>query len=271
MSALSRPLHVYMASPPRTVAVDAGAADAARLMQQHEISCLAVLGRDGRPAGLVTRADLLQAARSIAQPSSPSPVLELPDSTVGDVMTAQLVVFAPEASIAAAARALVEQRIHRLFVGDGERLVGVISTKEIMRAVLDARLPPPLTDYMSRPIESIDVDEPMIVAVERLKQTAVTGLVVVEGELPVGLFTQREALEAMGLPTSTPVGDVMTQAMVALPQTTPLFRAAGFTLSTRARRVLAVEHHHASGIVTGRDFARAVADTAGPDPVAAIA
>jgi CBS domain-containing protein len=166
---------------------------------------------------------------------------------------------------------LVEHRIHRLFVRDGDRLVGVISTKEIMSALLDARLAPPLGDYMSRPVESVDVRDSLMLGVERLREAAVTGLVVLEGELPVGLFTQREALASQGRPTSTAVEDVMTQAMLALPQATPLFRAAGFTLSTRARRVLAVDHHHIKGIVTGLDFARAVADAASPEPVAAIA
>lgn len=270
MSALARPLQAYMASPLRTIGIEASAADAQRLLQQHEISCLAVLDRD-RPVGVVTRTDLLRAPRAAAHRDGKASLFELPATAVRDCMTAHVLALGADMPIAAAARQLVEHRIHRIFVRDGERLVGIISTKEIMRALLDARLSPPLGDYMSRPLESIEANAPIMLAIERLRETAVTGLVVVEGGLPVGLFTQREALESHGLPTSTPVEDAMTQAMLALPQSTPLFRAAGFTLATRARRVLVVDHHHARGIVTGLDFARAVVDSVGPEPVAAIA
>ncbi len=271
MSVLLRPLHDYMAAPVRTISIDAGAVDADRLLRRHDISCLAVVDRAGRPAGVITRTDLLRAARAVVRRFGQPAVLELPALAVRDLMTAHVVTLGADASIAAAADELVERHIHRLFVRDQERLVGVVSTKEIIRAVLDARLAPPLFEYMSRPVVSVDVRDPIALAVERLGQSALSGLVVLEGALPVGLFTQREVLESRGQPTSTAVEEAMSQAMLALPQETPLFRAAGFTVSTRARRVLAVEHHHVKGILTGLDFARAVVDASGPEGAAAIA
>jgi CBS domain-containing protein len=260
-----------MASPIWTVAADATVVDAERLLREHEISSLVVVEGNRNPVGVVTRTDLLRAARASAHRDGEAPRFELPATPLRELMTRHILALAPDTPIAAAARQLVEHRVHRLFVRDGEELVGLISTKEIMRALLDARLAPPQADYMSRPVESVDVREPLLRAVERLRESGVTGLVVVEGGLPVGLFTQREALEAQGRATDIAVEDAMTQAMLALPQATPLFRAAGFTLSTSARRVLAVEHHQVKGIVTGLDFARAVADAVGPEPVAAIA
>ncbi|MCU1276650.1 MAG: hypothetical protein JWM53_196 [bacterium] len=268
MSVLARPLASYMSSPVRMIDVAAYASDADRVMRAHEISCLAVRGGDGRPAGVITRTDLLRAARAAARVHRLPALLDLPALSVGDLMTAAIVALDSGARICDAARELIDRRIHRIFVSEGDALVGVISTKEIMRAVLEAKLPEPLSQWMSRPVIAVDVHESIARAAERLRESAVNGLVVLEGALPVGLFTQREALESRTLPPSTHVEEVMTQAMVALPAETPLHRAAGFTISTRARRVLAIDHHHLKGIVSGLDFARAAAGNA-PEPVAA--
>jgi hypothetical protein len=51
----------------------------------------------------------------------------------------------------------------------------------------------------------------------------------------------------------------MTQALLCLPARTPLFRAAGFALATRARRICATSERRVRGVVTGIDFARVIA------------
>jgi CBS domain-containing protein len=116
---------------------------------------------------------------------------------------------------------------------------------------------------MSAPILAVETTTELGSAIERLSTAGVAGLVVLEDGRAVGLFTQVEALEARELPLFTPVEEAMTQSLVCLPVDTALFRAAGFTLATRARRVLAVEHHHVRGILTGLDFARALAAPSG--------
>ncbi|MGZ3425733.1 MAG: CBS domain-containing protein [Polyangia bacterium] len=257
-----------MSSPVRSIAIDASATDADRVMRQHDISCLAVLDRDQRPVGVITRTDLLQAARAATRLHGPPAVLELPSLAVGDLMTAGPVALDGGAPICDAARELTERHIHRIFVSDGDDLVGVVGTKEILRAVLDARLGAPLSQWMSHPVVAVDARDSIATATELLGKSSLSSLVVLEGALPVGLFTQREVLESRGLAATTAVEEVMSQAMLALPKETPLFRAAGFTISTRARRVLAVDHHHVTGVVSGLDFARAVA-ASGPEPIAA--
>jgi len=107
-------------------------------------------------------------------------------------------------------------------------------------------------------------------AVDLLERAGVGGVVVMELNAPIGLFTEREALEARGVPPGAPTEEVMTQALLCLPGTTPLFRAAGFAMATSARRILVTDHHHAKGVVTGIDFARAVADDQ-PGPESGLA
>jgi CBS domain-containing protein len=165
---------------------------------------------------------------------------------------------APTAPVSEAARLMIDRHIHRVFVRDGEQLVGVFSTKDAMRALLQARIALPISAYMSSPALSVEATDPVGAAVDRLAAARVAGLVVMDVGRAIGLFTQEEALESREQPAETPVEEVMTQSLVCLSTDTPMFRAAGFAIATRARRVLAIEHHHVRGILTGLDFTRAL-------------
>ena len=48
--------------------------------------------------------------------------------------------------------------------------------------------------------------------------------------------------------------------MLCLHASTPLYRAAAHAYATRARRVLVTEDHRVIGVLTGIDFARAIAE-----------
>ena len=74
---------------------------------------------------------------------------------------------------------------------------------------------------------------------------------------PVGVFTQREALEARHQARKTPVDEVMNPAMLSLEADTPLHRAAAQAEALRVRRVIVVRNRQIEGILTGVDFARA--------------
>jgi CBS domain-containing protein len=74
----------------------------------------------------------------------------------------------------------------------------------------------------------------------------------------VGLFTQREALEARAAPPEATVETFMTPALLCLQHGTPLHRAAALAVATRARRVLALDGRHVVGMLTGLDFCRAL-------------
>jgi CBS domain-containing protein len=51
---------------------------------------------------------------------------------VSEVMSHRLISFPSDASVADAARCMVDERLHRVLVVDGERLVGVVSTFDIV-------------------------------------------------------------------------------------------------------------------------------------------
>jgi CBS domain-containing protein len=127
--------------------------------------------------------------------------------------------------------------------------------------VQEQRLATPLSAYMSSPVVSVQFDSSLAEAADLLRTSHVRGLLVVDGEWPVGLFTQEEALLATDRSAATQVEEVMTSALLCLDAETPLFRVAAQALATRARRVVAVRNRDVVGILTGLDLARAVAQS----------
>jgi CBS domain-containing protein len=174
-------------------------------------------------------------------------------------MTHGVVAVPPGATMAEAAKLMVARRIHRIFVGAPDAIVGVISTHEMLHAIIDARVAAPLGAYMSAPVLTVQVTDPLWLATDGLGRTGVHGVVALEDGHPVGLFTQADALAARDARQDTPVGDVMDRALVALPAELRLHRAAAIAAETRARRVLALRGGEIAGILSGLDFTRAVA------------
>lgn len=259
MTHFAMPLSSLMTKPVITVDERASLDEAYALLKGHEISCLAVTGADGKPAGVISRTDFLRIGRIDARfRSRRSPLLVLPERAVADVMKREIVTLGAEEPVSAASKVLVSKRIHRVFVMDGERLAGVFSTKEVLLAVQQKKVAAPISTFMSSPAFTVPVSSSLSLASDRLEKARVSGLCVVdEDEWPVGTFTQSEALAARELAADTPVEEVMSYAMLCLDVRTPLYRAAAQAYATRARRVLAVEARQVKGVLTGIDFARA--------------
>jgi len=53
----------------------------------------------------------------------------------GDVMTTEVASIAPDATLVETARAMVKNEVHRLLVVDRGRLVGIVSTMDVLRPI----------------------------------------------------------------------------------------------------------------------------------------
>lgn len=259
MSRFLLPVADYMSSPVSSVSVSTDLTDAERVLAERNVSSLAVLDHEGRMAGVISRTDLLRVGRLRSSMGNDGTLLTLPRMQVRERMVTEVVAVDPETPAAAAAALMVARHIHRVFVVDDGEAIGVFSTRDCMRAVLDERITAPLSSVMSHPVLTVEASEGIARATDLLEEVHVRGLIVVDNEWPVGIFTQGEALSARARDPGLAVEEVMNAALLCLPETLPLFRAAQFALATRARRILAVEARHMRGVVSGIDFARVVA------------
>jgi CBS domain-containing protein len=67
----------------------------------------------------------------------------LSEHTVGELMTRQVVALPPDAAIADAARLMMGRGIHRLLVAEEDRLMGLVSATDFLRAVAEEKLQAP--------------------------------------------------------------------------------------------------------------------------------
>lgn len=260
MPSFAMPVHLYMSAPVHTVPTTAAVEEVHRKLSALGISSLAVEDAHGALAGVVSRSDLLRVGRRQADAPRGKTLLRFPSSLrVAEIMTPDAVTVAPRDPVSLAAERMVREAVHRVYVQQDGALQGVLSTTDVMHVVHDQRLDEPIHELMSRPLFTVRATDPVSLATERLERARITGLVVVDGDWPVGLFSQVEALAARDLSQSTAVDRVMDPATICMPANTPVYRAAAQAATMRVRRIIACKDRDMVGILSGLDFARAAA------------
>jgi acetoin utilization protein AcuB len=109
----------YMSSPVITIDPQCAVADARALLHKHRVRQLPVVDKD-RLVGIITDRDLRSTSAAT--------------QTVGEVMTAEPTVIRPTAPIDEAARLLCKLKVGALPVVDHRKLVGIITTVDVLDA-----------------------------------------------------------------------------------------------------------------------------------------
>jgi CBS domain-containing protein len=125
---------------------------AARLFSTRHISGAPVIDPDGKPLGVLTQHDITDPDRGRRDGHGQSLFYKLragsierhqcgkvaTPGTVGDIMTSFVVAVPPDKPIEEAARLMVSDGVHRLLVVQGQRLVGIVTSMDLLRALLPA-------------------------------------------------------------------------------------------------------------------------------------
>ncbi|MEY9485049.1 CBS domain-containing protein [Streptomyces calvus] len=118
---------------------------------------------------------------------------------VKDVMTPGVVAVRPDASIVEAAQLMRAQHIGDVVVADGQRVVGVLTDRDItVRAVAEGADPLGVSAgsvCTPNPV-TLTPDDPVPTAVALMREHAIRRIPVIEGGLPVGLVSLGDLAEA---------------------------------------------------------------------------
>ncbi|HSO35781.1 MAG TPA: CBS domain-containing protein [Labilithrix sp.] len=253
------PVRDYASKTLISVRPETALADVHALLLQHDISAVPVVDAHGELNGILSTTDLVREARLEVAAAGELARITPPPRTARDLMRRDVITVDEDAPLAAAAAEMTKHRIHRVVVTRGGVAVSVLGTRDAMRAILEKRIDLPLARVMSTPVETIDEVDSLRMAIQRLAEVNVHGLVVVDGTWPIGVFTHAEAMKAHGLPPGSldaPVERVMSYETICLDVDTPLYRVAGHLLQMRVRRILAVHGRELRGIVSGLDLVR---------------
>lgn len=110
------------------VGSDAAIIDAIRLMAEKGIGAVLVM-RGERLVGILSERDY---ARKVVLRERSSATTQ-----VGEIMTAQVVAVEPSESVERCMQLMTERRIRHLPVLEGERVVGVVSIGDLVKAVIE--------------------------------------------------------------------------------------------------------------------------------------
>lgn len=103
--------------------------DAAKRMSNRNVGAAVVDDADGQGPGIITERDVLHALAGDVDPDV---------ATVGDYLTRDLVVADPGWSLDAAAAAMMRGGFRHLVVVEGGRAIGIISVRDVLRALTGA-------------------------------------------------------------------------------------------------------------------------------------
>ncbi len=123
-----------MTVSPITATPDTPLGTLEQLFEAHDFNGIPVLDRQGRLVGLVTKFDLLKAF--ILTTDSPAPrytdIINLPASSV---MTTNPETVSPDLPLSRLLQQLVEMRTKSFPVVENDRLVGIISREDVLKAL----------------------------------------------------------------------------------------------------------------------------------------
>jgi CBS domain-containing protein len=118
-----------------SVSPELGIAAFEELLTAEEISGAPVVGPNGEVMGIASKTDLVRFLTDQAGIGD-FPGLQ-PELTVEDIMTREVVVIAPEASVQEVARMMLDGHLHRVVVADDEKMLGIITTFDLVRLVAE--------------------------------------------------------------------------------------------------------------------------------------
>jgi predicted transcriptional regulator len=122
----------------KTVRSEASVAEAIVSLADAHISGMPVVDGAGKVIGVLSTTDVLTAEAEADDPAARQALFETTE--VREIMTPRPFIIAPGEDIREAARRMLYADVHRLFVAEGDQVVGIISTTDIVRAVATGRL-----------------------------------------------------------------------------------------------------------------------------------
>jgi CBS domain-containing protein len=111
-----------------TETVDQNIYAACRIMNKNNIGCVVVVDKNEKPVGILTERDVVRIFGTLDAASSRSPLSE--------IMSKPLITISANSSIKDALETMQQKNIRRLVILDKEKVIGIITDKDIFRAIM---------------------------------------------------------------------------------------------------------------------------------------
>jgi len=132
-------------------------------------------------------------------------------------------------------------------------------SKILFRYVFLRNIMPTVKDIMTKDVVSIGVDDSVFEAAVLMSSNLVGCLVIMDGEVPIGIITERDFVRrvvAKKMPLNTKVSEIMSKSLITVDPDASLKEAARLMSTNKIRRLPVVKQNRLVGIVVAADFVR---------------
>ncbi|HIH36568.1 MAG TPA: CBS domain-containing protein [Methanocellales archaeon] len=126
-------------------------------------------------------------------------MISLPKNPIKEYMSKKILYVEANATLQEAALILTEQNIHGAPVKENGKVVGVVTFKDIGRALADGKIRSKVRDVMVKSAISIDGNRPLYEAIKVLDKYKVGLLMVTEGEEAIGIISKTDILNELAV------------------------------------------------------------------------
>jgi CBS domain-containing protein len=117
--------------------------------------------------------------------------------TVGDVMSKNLLTVEAATSLTDAAARMCDRDVGAILVVAGDRLTGILTERDILRAVAQGKVASDVGAWMTPHPETVEADEPTRQAASIMIHSGFRHLPVLDGPKPVGIVSIRDLMRVV--------------------------------------------------------------------------
>ena len=115
-------------------------------------------------------------------------------TTVGEVMSRDLLTIEQQTTLVDAAAAMTARRVGAILIVSGGRLTGILTERDVLRAVASGDIGGQVADWMTRGPETVDADESTQQAGVVMIHGGFRHLPVLDGGTPCGIVSIRDLM-----------------------------------------------------------------------------
>lgn len=238
---------VYMITPEESMD------KAARIMGQKHIGSL-IVKKYETPVGIVTERDLL--TKIFAQDKDPE------EEKVEKSMSYPLVTVSPRAKIKEAAQMMIQKK-GRLAVFDSGKLIGIVTASDLIRSLPEIPETEAIVDdFMTKEVETAEDMTPVREIAKTMGNKRIGSVIITRKGKLVGIFTERDLLNAFLTNRDALEGDVsalISSPLISEPPGISVHKAATTMAIKQIRRLPILSEEKLIGIITARDLVEAYA------------
>lgn len=245
------PITNYMTAYPISAEPQVPIKKAIELMVERDFGNL-VVSKETMPQGILTEREILKAI---------SESRNLDELTIEDVGWQSFTKLELGETVLDAAH-LMNQNKSRLLVFDGDKLVGIVTVSDLLRAFRKIRSEASLDRIMSTNIEKCSRTDSIFHAAKIMHEKRV-GSVIVEDMREYGIFSERDLLTCLyssEFKTDYEVGKYTSSPLIVSDKEIKIHQVANIMAANNIKRLGITQDGYLMGIVTARDLLDAYQD-----------